>query len=215
MLTRSDAALSGRFFATDPESLARKLLGCTLVRVMEDGRRLSGVIVETEAYLGVEDKAAHTYGGRRTARNESMWRDPGTAYVYFTYGMHYCMNISAGRAGNPVAVLLRALEPVEGLDRMREHRTASGRRRSPPADSDLCSGPARLCQALGIDRAFDGHDMASPGASLFVERRKGPRLSDESIASGPRVGIRYAEEWAERPLRFAIRGSAYASRPRL
>jgi DNA-3-methyladenine glycosylase len=209
------SALPRRFFATDPEALARKLLGCTLVRILDDGTRLAGVIVETEAYLGEIDRAAHTFGGRRTPRNESMWGQPGTAYVYFTYGMHWCMNISAGALGNPVAVLLRALRPTEGIDRMRQLRSGSGRRKSPLSDLELCAGPARLCQALAIDRAFDGMDLTAPGSVLFVERRKTDAVSDEEVARGPRVGIAYAGEWVSPPLRFAVRGSPYASRPRL
>ena len=102
------------FLAVDPEKLARRLLGQRLVRTLGDGTRLAGIIVETEAYLGVRDRAAHSFGGRRTPRNESMFARPGTAYVYFTYGMHHCVNVVCGRRDEPVAVLIRALEPVEG-----------------------------------------------------------------------------------------------------
>lgn len=213
------APLSRRFFATDPETLARKLLGCMLVRTLPDGARMAGLIVETEAYLGVVDHNSHTFGGRRTPRNESMWGPPGTAYVYFTYGMHFCVNISAGRKGDPVAVLLRALEPVEGLERMRELRAGKRARRKPLGDQDLCSGPARLCQAMAIDRALDGLDLTGPGCpekgSLQVERRESRALSDEQIALGPRIGLSGDGEWTRRPLRFALAGSPYMSRPRL
>ncbi len=213
--------ISRRFFATDAQTLARKLLGCRLVRVLPSGERLSGVIVETEAYLGVEDRASHTFGGRRTARNESMWGPAGTAYVYFTYGMHYCMNISAGREGQPVAVLLRAVEPVEGLSRMRELR--EGKVQKPLTDADLCSGPAKLCQAFGIDRGLDGLDLTRGGqegvgvgvGALHIERRKMEAISDEQIASGPRIGLSGDNEWTRRALRFGVAGSPYGSRPRL
>jgi DNA-3-methyladenine glycosylase len=215
------------FFATDPETLARRLLGCTLVRTLPDGTRLAGTIVETEAYLGVVDTCSHTFGGRRTARVASMWARPGTAYVYFTYGMHFCCNISAGREGDPVAVLLRALAPTEGLDRMREHR--AGARRTPLAETDLCSGPARLCQALAIDRALDGHDLAGPPApgvggvggvgGLHVERPGGARKfapsADTEVRTGPRVGLGRDDDWARAPLRFALADSPHVSRPRL
>lgn len=211
--------LTRRFFATDAVTLARKLLGCTLVRTLPDGERLAGVIVETEAYLGIADRASHTFGGRRTPRNESMWGPAGTAYVYFTYGMHHCMNISAGRAGEPVAVLLRAIEPTEGIGRMRVHRTGNKPRKRPLGDRDLCAGPARLCQALAIDRAFDGLDMTGPGAAargaLWVERRKTGGLADELIAVGPRVGLGGDGAWTRLPLRFMVAGSPYGSRPRL
>ncbi|MBX9736552.1 MAG: DNA-3-methyladenine glycosylase, partial [Phycisphaerales bacterium] len=145
------------FFAIPASELAVTLVGCSLVRVLNDGSRLSGVIVETEAYIGPEDQASHAKGGRRTARNEPMWATPGTSYVYFTYGMHFCMNISANRADHPGAVLIRAIEPREGLQRMRELRSGSRQRRvgaKPMRNVDLCRGPARLCQALAIDRAL-------------------------------------------------------------
>jgi DNA-3-methyladenine glycosylase len=112
-----------------------------------------------------------------------------------------------------VAVLIRALRPTEGLERMRMLRT--GRRARPPSDVDLCAGPARLCQALAIDRSLDGVDLAAAGAPIWVERRKRDRVSDDEIACGPRVGIGYAGEWASRPLRFAQEGSPFVSRPRL
>src|SRR5262245_59101823 len=118
------------FFATDPVTLAGRLLGQRLVRIRR-GRRLAGIIVEVEAYLGVPAAAAPTYDGRRTPRNEAMYADPGTAYVYFTYGMHHCLNVVGGRRGEPVAVLIRAIEPVEGLATMerlrRSHRPPGSR----------------------------------------------------------------------------------------
>lgn len=211
--------LSRRFFATDPVTLARKLLGCTLARTLPDGTRLAGTIVETEAYLGIPDTSSHTFGGRRTERVTSMWAKPGTAYVYFTYGMHYCMNISAGAEGDPVAVLLRAIEPTEGLDRIRALRTGTKPRKKPLADLDLCAGPARLCQALAIGKAHDGLDLCGGVVpklgGLAVERRKIAPLADDQIVTGPRVGLSGDDQWTHAPLRFAIAGSPYMSRPRL
>jgi DNA-3-methyladenine glycosylase len=193
--------LSRRFYTTDPVTLARSLLGQRLVRRLDDGTRLAGTIVETEAYLGVEDMAAHTYGGRRTARNEAMYLPGGHAYVYFTYGMHYCVNVVAGRTGDPVAVLLRALEPTEGLDRMAR-----------PADPrNLCRGPARLCQALAIDQTLNAIDLTRD-SRLFIERAS-PTLPDEEIGASPRIGVAYAGAWADRPLRFFIRKSPFLSGP--
>lgn len=211
--------LPRRFFTTDAVSLAHNLLGCVLVRVLDGGERLAGRIVETEAYLGVGDRGSHTFGGRRTARNESMWLVGGTAYVYFTYGMHYCMNVVAGRAEDPVAVLIRAIEPLEGVDLMRAHREGDRPRKRRLADRDLCSGPARLCQALAIDRGLDGLDMVGVGrsgvGSVFVERRNRRRFSDNQIAVGPRVGLGGDGDWTRAPLRFAVGGSPWMSRPRL
>src|SRR5687768_9861033 len=151
-----------RFMAmsADPITVARRLLGQRLVRVV-DGSRLAGTIVEAEAYLGAEDRAAHTFGGRRTARNESMYLPGGHAYVYFTYGAHYCLNVVCGQRDEGVAVLIRALEPTEGLDLMFAKRPKAKRA------SDLCSGPGKLTQAMEIDRQLDGVDLRTSDA-LFV-----------------------------------------------
>lgn len=195
---------------SDPASLARALLGHRLVRVMDDGTRLAGAIVETEAYLGVRDKAAHAFGGRRTQRNESMYARAGTAYVYFTYGMHHCVNVVCGEVDEPVAVLIRALEPIEGLDAMAANRDAARRGGPRPLRSqDLCSGPAKLCQALRIDRALDREDLVT-SRSLFLERDASPLAG--VVRRSPRVGIPRAQEWAERPLRWFLAGNAHVSR---
>ncbi len=206
-----------RFFTQPPEVLARKLLGCVLVRRLETGERLAGIIVETEAYMGVVDQASHTFGGRRTPRNESMWQMPGTAYVYFTYGMHHCMNVSAGPIGESNAVLIRALEPIENINTMtqlRQHRR-TGQRAGRLKMTDLCSGPAKLCQALAIDRTLDGADMVSPESPIWVEQRKTGGLTDGEVVIGPRVGLRNAGKWTDTPLRFAMAGCACVSRPKL
>ena len=209
-------ALEREFFTTDPVSLAKALLGATLVRVVE-GRRLAGRIVETEAYLGVQDLAAHSKGGHRSPRNESMYQHPGTAYVYFTYGMHHCFNIVCGEQRDPhepVAVLVRALEPTEGLGQMRAHR-AGPRRVATLRDRDLCSGPAKLCQALAIDREFDRADLVTSQA-LFVEAERpepiASQIASADIGSGPRIGVAYAGAWAGKELRFFVRGNAHVSR---
>jgi DNA-3-methyladenine glycosylase len=202
------ARLPRRFYARDPVALARGLLGQVLVRVLDDGTRLAGRIVETEAYLGVEDRAAHSFGGRRTERNAAMWGPAGHAYVYFVYGLHHCMNVVAERPGRPSAVLIRALEPLEGLEAMRARRAGKG-----PAtrlrDTDLCSGPAKLAQALRLDRSLDGADLVR-GKQLFIET--GTRIRTARIESGPRVGVGYAGEWADEPLRFWLAGHPHVSR---
>lgn len=199
--------LSHKFCQRDPVRLARALLGQRLVRVLADGTRLAGRIVETEAYLGVIDRAAHSYGGRRTARNAAMWGPAGRAYVYFVYGLHHCMNVVAEDVERPTAVLIRALEPLEGLEQMRAHR--AGRR---PAnrlrDTDLCSGPAKLAQALRLDRALDGADLVT-GDTLFLER--GASVAPRRIVAAPRIGVAYAAEWADKPLRFYVAGNPHVS----
>lgn len=197
--------LSRRFYQTDAASLAQKLLGQFLVRQLPGGIRLSGRIVETEAYLGEPDQASHAFGLRRTARNEAMYAKPGTAYVYFTYGMHFCFNIVCGKVNEPLAVLIRALEPIEGVERMREQRGP----RIP--DTGLCSGPAKLCQALQIDRDLNGIDLVSD-KRLWLERAPNAGLDDEHILNTPRIGIDYAGSWAKKPLRWLIRGNPHVSR---
>jgi len=193
----------------DASKLARRLIGCRLVRVRE-GRRLSGMIVETEAYLGVEDAAAHSFGGRRTARTEAMFARAGTAYVYFTYGMHHCMNVVCGREGEPVAVLLRALEPSEGLEEMRGRR-AGRARGGAPRDVDLCSGPAKLCQAMGIDRALTMTDLID-GDALFLEApAPGVVVRPSDLVETTRIGVDRAGEWSKRPLRWYLRGNPHVS----
>lgn len=203
------------WLAVDAATCAERLLGVTLVRTLPNGERLAGVIVETEAYLGAHDRASHTYAGRRTARNEAMYARAGTAYVYFTYGMHFCMNVVCGDEGEGAAVLVRALEPVEGLESMR--RLRSGKmEESRLRDTDLCSGPAKLCRALSIDRALNGMDLLgeSPGGPLRLEV-DGARLVSRSVVDrSPRIGIASAgEEWAAAPLRFTVRGCPFLSRP--
>ncbi len=187
-------------FSDDPVTVARDLLGQRLVRV-EGGRRLAGVIVEVEAYLGAPDRAAHTYNGRRTSRNESMYLRGGHVYVYFTYGMHHCMNVVCGERDEGVAVLLRAIEPTEGLDLMFERRAAAKRPR------DLCSGPGKLTRAFGIDRSQDGLDLRV-SRELFIERRE----SRATVTSTRRIGVDFAGAWAKRRLRFVIRGNLHLSR---
>ncbi len=199
--------LSRSVYQRASPDLAKALLGQTLVRVL-NGVRLAGRIVETEAYCGVKDKAAHAFAGRRTARNESMYAAAGAAYVYFTYGMHHCFNVVAGEIDEPVAVLIRALEPTEGHERMTVHRAS--KRAAPLKDTDLCSGPAKLCQALAIDRTLDGEDLTT-STRIFIEKtRQGP-IDPATLVNRPRIGVDYAEEWATRPLRWYIRGSAHVS----
>lgn len=207
------AQLQRRFYARSAESLAPALLGKLLVRTLPDGTRLSGRIVEVEAYIGVHDRASHAYAGRRTDRNESMYAHPGTAYVYFTYGMHHCFNIVCGRLDEPVAVLVRALEPIEGIETMRALRSASSpERRSPLKDTNLCSGPGKTCQALGIDRALDRADLTR-SESLFLDAHSTERIPEGAVNISPRLGIQSSGEWASKLLRWSIRNNPHVSAP--
>lgn len=200
---------SRRALGVPSQNLAPALLGQVLVRVLPDGERLAGRIVETEAYMGVADLAAHSAGGRRTPRNEVMYGAPGLAYVYFTYGMHHCFNVVCGAEEEPVAVLIRALEPMEGAERMRAHRSKRAGRAIP--DHQIASGPARLCQALAIDRAQNGVDLVS-SETLYIERARTRAGERGLIRNGPRIGIDYAREWAAAPLRWWIEGNPNISR---
>ena len=195
------ARLGRDFFARDTLTVARELLGQRLVRLL-DGERLSGRIVEVEAYVGEDDQACHARSGR-TERNASMYGPPGCVYVYFVYGMHHCLNVVTEREGFPAAVLVRALEPLTGIEAMRALRGGRG-------DVELTSGPARLCQALSIDRQFDGADLCVPDVDLFVERDA--RVPEGAVAAGPRVGVRGDEAALAAPWRFCIRDSRYVSR---
>jgi DNA-3-methyladenine glycosylase len=170
------------------------------VRVL-DGVRLSGRIVEVEAYVGEEDQASHARFGR-TMRNAPMYGPPGHGYVYLIYGIHHCLNVVTEREGYPAAVLVRAMEPLEGIEEMRIRR---GNR----PDVQLTSGPARLCQALDIDRRFDGIDLCVPGALLFFE--EGASIPGRAVVTGPRVGVRGDEVAVAIPWRFYVRDSQYVS----
>ncbi|MBX3365424.1 MAG: DNA-3-methyladenine glycosylase [Phycisphaeraceae bacterium] len=197
--------LDRKFFARGAIELAAELIGRRLVRVLPRGDRLSGVIVETEAYVGVQDRASHAYGGRCTPRNRSMYGPPGTAYVYFTYGMHHCMNVVCGKEGEPAAVLIRAAKPIEGLGHMQVLR---GRGTIEP--TELCSGPGKLCQAMQIDRTLDGIDLVN-SSELFLEIEGEGPISAIGITRGPRIGLGDVGSWAKRRLRWYVSDSPYVS----
>lgn len=182
--------------------VARRLLGKRLVVPAPDGTRVSGIIVETEAYAGPEDKASHAYGNRRTARTEMMFAMGGAAYVYFVYGLHHQFNVVTNVESVPHAVLIRALEPEEGLELMRARRPAAGMR-------NLTSGPGKLCAALGIDRSYNGADLT--GETVWIEETR-IKVPAERVASGGRVGIDYAEEYVDKPWRFWIKDNPHVSR---
>jgi DNA-3-methyladenine glycosylase len=190
------------FFDRPTLTVARELLGQRLVREI-DGRRLSGLIVETEAYIGPHDSANHASRGR-TARTEVIFGPPGRTYIYFVYGMHYMLNLVTEPAGFPAAVLIRAVEPVEGLELMQS------RRQGVKSKFDLTNGPGKLCQALAIDKTLHNWDV-SLGQRLWLER--GDTLPDSLVATGSRIGIAYARPEDQRaPWRFWRRGNPFVSR---
>ena len=187
-------SLPRAFYEQEVTFVARALLGKRLVR-RQQGQLLAGIIVETEAYRGEEDLACHARSGR-TPRTAVMYGPAGHAYVYFTYGMHWCLNAVTGAVGFPAAVLLRAVWPVAGLDEM-----AKRRGRFPKAQ--WCNGPAKLCQAFAIDGALNSADLCSSSDELWVE--DGPSISDEKVTTAPRIGIQSVPEpWRNKPWRFSV-----------
>ena len=194
---RRAATLPVAFFRRPTEVVAQDLLGMEVVSTAGD-ELTTARIVETEAYLGYDDPASHGYLHRRHARNQALFGPPGSWYVYLSYGMHWCANLVCQRTGLASAVLLRALEPLDGVDVMR-------RRRGRVPDRELCSGPGKLCQALGIMRDLDGRGMAE--SEVMVHR---PRSTEEdTIVVTSRIGITKAADW---PLRFVVAGSPWLSR---
>jgi DNA-3-methyladenine glycosylase len=200
--------LAEEFFARPARVVAAELLGKKLVRLV-DGRHLSGLIVETEAYCDAElpDMACHgdrANNGRPTARTAVMFGPPGFAYVYFTYGMHWMFNIVTGQAGQANAVLIRALEPVEGVAIMTANRNGRPRR-------ELTNGPAKLAQALAIDQSLNGANLCAADGVIWVE--SGTAVTLDQVQTGPRIGLgQTPEPWLSMPWRFWLRGNLFVSK---
>lgn len=182
-------------YARDTLEVARELLGKRLVRII-GGERLSGLIVETEAYISEEDRACHASRGR-TPRTEVMYGPPGHVYIYFIYGMYHCLNVVTDRVGLPAAVLIRGIRPEEGIEYMRHHRGF-------PPEGELTNGPGKLCQALAIDRSLNGLDLCQSDL-LFIE--EAVEVDPEKIEVTPRIGIRADEMAKRRPWRFLLGGN--------
>lgn len=194
------------FYNRDSLIVAQALLGKVLVHAI-DGQRLSAKIVETEAYMGVEDKAAHSYGGKRTQRVEVMYGGPGFAYVFLIYGMYNCFNVVTREAGIPQAVLVRAVEPLDGLGLMAQQRfQLNFGQLSRSQMKGLTNGPGKLCKALAIDKRLNGEDLC--GSRLYIEEGGSEQFT---IVSAKRVGIDYAEEAKDFYWRFYIKDNQYVS----
>lgn len=195
------------FYARDTITVAKELLGKILVHNI-GGIRLKGKIVETEAYLGVKDKAAHAYGGRRTKRVETMYGPPGIAYVYIIYGMYNCLNMITVKEGVPEGVLIRGIEPLEKIDKMALYRYKKPLEELNRYEKkNLTNGPGKLCMAFNIDRSMDKEDLCKD--RLFVEEGGFERFN---IVHTTRIGIDYAEEAKDFPYRFYIEGNPYVSK---
>jgi DNA-3-methyladenine glycosylase len=189
------------FYRRHSLDVAPDLLNKLLRVDSRSGRPMIGRIVEVEAYCGADDPASHAFRGR-TPRNATMFGPPGHLYVYFTYGMHFCANVVCGDDGEAAAVLLRGLAPVSGIEEMRAARPTARR------DRDLCAGPARLCVALGIDRALDGADLVTGDRGVALVDDGTPPPAPPAVSG--RVGLKVA---ADRPWRFYVAGAEGLSRP--
>lgn len=194
------------FYARPVLVVARACIGALLVHDGPAGRSV-GRIVETEAYRGPEDRAAHSYGGRRTARTEAMFGPPGHAYVFFVYGMHWHLNLVTSAPGEPHAVLLRAVEPLEGLELMAARRGIAAITRRGDVNAELANGPGKLCAAFAVTREHYGADLTAPPLYLAAPDRARPR-----VARSARIGVAYAAEWAGKPWRFFDASSRFVSR---
>ncbi len=196
--------LPREFYERDPLIVAKQLLGKLFVHESEEGRT-AGRIVEVEAYLGPEDKASHAYNSRRTARTEIQFGPKGHAYIYFIYGMYYCFNVTVGGTpAKPEAVLLRALEPVQGIELMAKRRLAA-------TDDlrNLANGPGRLCMAMGLSKKQNNADLCVPPLHIDDSQLD---VSDESILAASRIGVDYAGEWKNKPWRFFVKNNPFVSR---
>ncbi|HSH36558.1 DNA-3-methyladenine glycosylase [Schnuerera sp.] len=194
--------LTREFYSRDTITVAKELLGKVLVHNI-GGQNLKGRIVETEAYLGLKDKAAHSYGGKKTKRLETMYGIPGTAYVYLIYGMYYCFNIVTEKKGIPEAVLIRAIEPIQGIDEMSKNRFGQNYTNlSKYQRENFTNGPGKLSMALKIDKILDKADLC--GDKIYLEYGQKETFK---IVETKRIGIDYAEEAKDFPYRFYIEGN--------
>lgn len=188
------------FYLYDTVTVARALLGCVLWRRLDDGELLAARIVETEAYLGANDMASHARRGLRSERNASMYLEGGHAYVYFTYGMHFCLNVVTQEQDLAEAVLLRGAVPLRGIESMRERRPKAKK------EWELMNGPGKICMAMDIDRKLDGESLR--GDTLWIAPRD---VNVDDIAVSPRIGIDNSGDAAAWPLRFFVRGNRNVS----
>lgn len=199
--------LTYSFYNQECVTLAKALLGQVMVRMI-DGVRVSGVIVETESYLGGEDVASHSHNNKRTPRNEPMYMKPGTAYVYPIYGMYFCFNVSS--QGDGSCVLVRALEPGEGMSIMAVGRNQRRKNTTPLKTHQLCNGPSKLCQAL--DMTKDSCNKLDLSTSNVLWLEAGTSIPESQVVIGKRIGIESAgEEWANKPLRFYVADNKFVS----
>jgi len=194
------------FYERDTLVVARELLGCVLVHTTPEGTT-KGRIVETEAYIGPEDKGAHSYGGRHTPRMDPLYKTGGFAYIYQLHGYNYCINVVTQKENMPEAVLIRAVEPVNGLDLMIRRRKIDVSKKS--RLKNLTNGPSKLCHAMGIDTSLNGIDLCRDELFITFENSLD---NDKEIVATKRIHIDYAEEYRDKPWRFLLKGNEFVSR---
>ncbi len=186
--------LTKEFFYNDTKKVAKELLGKLLVRKLKNNIILSGIICETEAYLGVKDKACHTYNNKKTNRTYPMWLEGGHSYIYFIYGKYFCFNIVTETENHGTAVLIRSLIPYQGIDIMLKNRGINNIK-------NLTNGPGKICQALAIDKNLNAVDLTA-SKDLWIESYK--KTNAKKIIKTKRIGIDYADDWADKKLRFCF-----------
>lgn len=192
--------LKQKFYIQPTCQVAQNMLGKILVRKFQ-GQRLAGKIIETEAYLGPKDKASHVTGGQ-TKRNRIVFEGSGLIYIYLCYGIHWQLNITTGPQEKPECVLIRSLEPIEGIKVMAANRSLSLKKTNGSySTANIADGPGKLCQALNLDKQFYGEDLTKSNR-IWIE--KGPHIAKEKIKKTPRIGVDYAENWADKKLRYII-----------
>ena len=200
---KDSAPLTKEFYNRDVVTLAKDLLGKIIVRKLPDGKTIKVMIVETEAYKAPEDKACHAFNNKKTERTKYFWTDGGHLYIFSIYGPNNCMNIVAADKTQPEAVLLRAVEPIEGLDIIKSNRKVNCKK-----IKDLTNGPAKLTKAIQIDKKFNGFDMTQKDAEIYLIDN--PEYKFEAMVS-KRINIDYAEEWIEKPWRFYIKNNDFVT----
>lgn len=199
--------LNREFYSRETLTVAKELLGKTLVHKTE-GHILKGKIIETEAYLGIEDKASHSYGGKKTKRVETMYEKPGTAYVYLIWGMYYCLNAITVEKGVPEGVLIRGIEPIKNIDQMIRYRfNKSAQKLTNYEVNNISNGPGKLTMALNIDTRLNGEDLC--GDIIYIEKGE---QEEFDIVETTRIGIDYSEEAKDYPYRFYIKNNPYVSK---
>lgn len=197
--------LKRAFYAgSDILQISKNLLGKKLVSTIA-GKRTTGMIVETEAYKAPEDKASHAFGNKRTVRTKTMFAPPGTVYVYICYGIHHLLNVVTADEGIAHVILIRAIEPIEGLTHMESRRNMSAKKK------ELCNGPGKFTRAMGISKALNDHSLLDKQHGLWIEHFQ--TINKTDIMSGPRVGMATAEECSNWPWRFRVKNNPWTSKP--